>query len=388
MPIFRYKGYHTGGKAASGTLEAEGLKDAISKVKALGLHPKSVEPRVKKRRWHSVRKSSVSRLPAVTRQLSVMLQSGVPLTEALRALSDESRGYWQDVLVDIREKVASGASLSRAMEGFEDKNFPNFYTNMVAAGEESGTLERVLERLADFLEKQEMIKEKIKTATYYPVFMAAVGLVVLAFIFTFVVPKIVRIFEDTEAALPLATVILITLSNLFVNYWWLILGAAIIMVLGARKVKKRYRRLVDRWLLRLFSSLYLSRFARNLGFLLGGGLPVLHALELAGRASGNRYLEDVVRASTLRVSEGSSISSALSGLPPVLLQLIATGEKSGRLPDVLDQAADAYEGEFERKVQKALALLEPTMILLMGLIVGFIVFAVLLPMFQLNQLVQ
>jgi general secretion pathway protein F len=388
MPIFRYKGYSTGGKAASGTLEAEGLKNAISKVKALGLHPKSVEPGVKKQRWDFVRKSSASRLPAITRQLSVMLRSGVPLTEALRALSDERRGYWHDVLVDIREKVASGASLSRAMEGFEEKNFPEFYTNMVAAGEESGTLEGVLERLAQFLERQEAVKEKIKTATYYPVFMAAVGMVVLAFIFTFVVPKIVRIFEDTEAALPLATVVLINISNLFVNYWWLLLGAAALAVMGARKGRVRYKRLFDKGLLQLFGSLYLSRFARNLGFLLGGGLPVLHALELAGRASGNRHLEAVVRDSTLRVSEGSSISSALAGLPPVLLQLIATGERSGRLPEILDQAADAYEGDFDRKVQRALALLEPAMILLMGLVVGFIVFAVLLPMFQLNQLVQ
>jgi general secretion pathway protein F len=388
MPIFRYKGYGTGGKAKAGTIEADGIKDAISKVKALGLHPRSVKQGAKKQRWPLVRGSNGARLPAITRQLSVMLRSGVPLAEALRALSDENRGNWHDALVDIREKVVAGSSLARAMEGLQDKKVPEFYTNMIAAGEESGTLEGVLERLADFLEKQEMIKEKIKTATYYPVFMASVGMVVLAFIFTFVVPKIVRIFEDTEAALPLATVILINISNLFVNYWWLILGAAVLIVLGARKARERYGRLFDKWMLRLFGSLYLSRFARNLGFLLGGGLPVLHALELAGRASGNRHLEAVVRDSSLRVSEGSSISSALSGLPPVLIQLIATGEKSGRLPEVLDQAADAYEGEFERKVQKALTLLEPTMILLMGLIVGFIVFAVLLPMFQLNQLVK
>jgi general secretion pathway protein F len=386
MPIFRYKGYGNGGKEAAGTIEADGLKDAALKVRDMGLHPRLIEPYAQRRRAGLLRRSQGGSLPALTRQLSVLLRSGVPLAEALRALSEESGGQWRGMLVDIKERVIAGASLSRAMKDYEG-TFPDFYTSLVTAGEESGTLDTVLGRLADYLESIAEAKEKIRTAMVYPLFMAGVSVVVLAFIFTFVVPKIVKIFEDTQSALPLATVVLIGISNVFVNYWWLLAGAALAVVAGGRAAARKYRKAVHRGLFRLLGGLYLARFSRTLGFLLKGGLPMLQSLELAGKASGNLYMEEVAVESALSVSEGTRLSSALSGLPPVLLQLIATGERSGTLPDVLGQAAGAYEAEFDRRVGKGLALLEPVMILLMGLVVGFIVFAVLLPMFELNQLI-
>lgn len=389
MPIFRYRGYRSGGSEAAGTIEADGLKDALSKVRELGFYPKTIE-RVsgKKRARLSLRRDETGRLPEVTRQLSVLIRSGVPLVEALRALSEESKGYWKDTLVAVRERVMSGASLSRAMEDYE-KTFPEFYRNMVQSGEASGTLDRVLERLSDFLEHQNEVREKVKAAMVYPIFMASVGIVVLSFIFTFVVPKIVKIFEDSHNALPLMTHILIWVSNAFVHYWWLLLAGAIGLLLGGRKLTEKKRALIDRALVRLpFQGLYYSRFTRTLGFLLDGGLPMLRALELAGKSTGNAYLQRKVKEAEMKVSEGARLSSSLEGLPPVLLQLIATGEKSGQLSDILGRAADAYDTEFDRKVQKALSLLEPSMILLMGVVVGFIVLAVLLPMFQLNQLIK
>jgi general secretion pathway protein F len=263
---------------------------------------------------------------------------------------------------------------------------------MVAAGEQSGTLDRVLTRVADFLEKQASIQSKLRAAMVYPIFMACVGFIVMSFLFTFVVPKIVKIFENSKSALPFITVVLIKVSNLFVNYWWLIIIFGIAFVITIRRFRERHGRYLDALKLRLpgsvLQSLYFGRFARTLGFLLGGGLPMLRALELSAKSTGNVVIAEKIRAAAKSVAEGARLSASLEGFPPVLLQLIATGEKSGSLVEVLNKTADSYEEDFERRVQKALALLEPSMILLMGLVVGFIVLAVLLPMFQLNQLVK
>jgi general secretion pathway protein F len=387
MPVFKYRGYGAGGGKAAGVVEAEGLRDAVLKVKALGLHPKDVREQTEGRRFGLRRDADAGRLALVTRQLSVLLCSDVPLVEALRALGEESGGRWRSVLLGIRERVTEGASLSRAMSDYGGV-FPEYYRSMVTAGERSGTLDGVLESLSDFLEGQTAIKEKVKAAMLYPMFMLCVGGVVLAFLFVFVVPKIVVIFEDTKTALPLATAVLIGLSNFFVDYWWLMLTGLAALAFGGRRLAKRHKRLIDRGLMRVFEGLYLSRFSMTLSFLLDGGLPMLKALELAGRTSGNSHLSGMVKDASVMVSEGTSLSSSLTGLPPVLLELISTGEKSGRLTEVLKRAAASYEAAFDRKVQKALTLLEPAMILLMGIVVGYIVFAVLLPLFQLNQLIK
>ena len=391
MPIFYYKGYRSDGSQAAGTLEADGVQDAIAAIKARGIYPKDVGAfHHKEQRWFS-RKYDATLLPYITRQLSTLLSSGVPLIDALRSLSDENRGFWKGVLVGIRENVAAGASLSRALEA-HPKLFPEFYINMVAAGEQSGALDRVLIRVADFLEKQASIQSKLRAAMIYPVFMASVGFVVMSFLFTFVVPKIVKIFENSKSALPFITVVLIKISNLFVNYWWLLIILAVALVAAMKRLRERHGRYLDAVKLKLpgnvLQSLYFGRFARTLGFLLGGGLPMLKSLELSAKSTGNIVIEERIRQAAKGVAEGARLSTSLEGFPPVLLQLIATGEKSGSLVEVLDKTADSYEEDFERRVQKALALLEPSMILLMGLVVGFIVLAVLLPMFQLNQLVK
>jgi general secretion pathway protein F len=229
-------------------------------------------------------------------------------------------------------------------------------------------------------------------ALIYPAFMMSVGFVVMTFLFTFVVPKIVKMFENTRSALPFITVVLIKTSNLFVNYWWALVIVAAAAVYAARRLREKRRDSIDRLKLKLpgnvLQSLYYGRFARTLGFLLSGGLPVLRALELSARSVGNAFLEGRILDAAKRVAEGARMSASLEGFPSVLLQLISTGEKSGTLIEILSKAADSYEGEFDRGVRKSLSLLEPVMILVMGLIVGFIVLAVLLPMFQLNQLVK
>jgi len=391
MPIFQYSGYRTDGSEVAGTIEANSQKDAVLRLRESGLFPKKVRETVYGGKLGLFRRTDVNFLPSVTRQLSTLLSSGVTLMEALNAIADENSGFWKNLLVSIKEKVAAGASFSKVLEEY-NSIFPEFYVNMVAAGETSGTLDKVLGRLADFLETQSNLKAKVRTSMVYPVFMICVGFIVLSFLFTFVIPKITKIFKDTESALPFLTVALIWISDIFQHYWWILIGMLLGGIIGLKKVKEKNRLLIDQMVMRvpgkIIQSLYFARFTRTLGFLLEGGLPVLRALELSAKAIGNAMLQNRVIDAAQKVAEGSRLSAALEGFPPVLLQLISTGERSGQLVGILQNAADSYEEEFSRRVQKALAFLEPAMILAMGALVGLIVLAVLLPIFQLNQLIK
>ncbi len=391
MPIFQYKGYRTDGSEAAGSIEANSLKDAVLRLKDSGLYPKDVTEAAYKDSKGLFRRPDISLLPSTTRQLSTLLSSGVPLMDALNSLSEENKGYWKNMLVNIKENVAGGSSLSKALEEYGNI-FPAFYVNMVAAGEASGNLDKVLSRMSGFLEAQENLKSKVRASMIYPFFMICVGFIVLSFLFAFVIPKITRIFKDTATALPFITVILITISDIFQRYWWLLIGLLLGGITGFKKMREKNRVFLDKLILRLpgniLQSLYYGRFARTLGFLLEGGLPVLRALELSAKSIGNQVLEMKVMEAGKHVAEGARLSASLEGFPPVLLQLISTGERSGQLIEILKNAADSYEEEFSRRVQKALSLLEPAMVLLMGFIVGLIVLAVLLPIFQLNQLVK
>lgn len=391
MPIFQYSGYRTDGSEVAGSIEANSQKDAVLRLQESGLYPKKVREAVYREKAGLFRKTDANFLPSVTRQLSTLLSSGVTLMEALTAIADENTGFWKNLLITIKERVAAGASFSKALEEC-DHIFPEFYVNMVAAGETSGTLDKVLDRLAAFLETETSLKSKVRTSMVYPVFMICVGFIVLSFLFTFVIPKITKIFKDTESALPLLTVVLIAISDIFQHYWWLLIGLLLSGIFGFRKLREKNRPLIDRVILRLpgkiMQSLYYARFTRTLGFLLEGGLPVLRALELSAKSIGNTMLQRRVIEATQRVAEGARLSASLEGFPPVLLQLISTGERSGQLVGILKNAADSYEEEFSRRVQKTLAFMEPAMILIMGFIVGLIVLAVLLPIFQLNQLIK
>jgi general secretion pathway protein F len=391
MPIFQYRGYRTDGSEVAGTIEANSLKDAVLRLKDSGLYPKNVKEAVYRKKPGIFQRSDVSRLPSVTRQLSTLLSSGVTLMESFKSLSEENKGFWKNILIDIKEKVAGGSSFSKAIDGYRDI-FPEYYVNMVAAGEVSGNLDKVLGQLSNFLESQDELRAKVRMSMIYPVFMICVGFIVLSFLFTFVIPRITKVFEDTQSALPLITLILITISNFFQHYWWLIIGVLLAGMFGLKKLREKKREFIDRLILHLpgniLQSLYFARFTRILSFLLEGGLPVLRSLELSAKSIGNKVLEKKVIEAGKKVAEGARLSTSLEGFPPVLLQLISTGERSGKLIEVLKNAAHSYEEEFSRRVQKSLSLLEPSMILLMGLIVGFIVLAVLLPIFQLNQLIK
>ncbi|MBF0564922.1 MAG: type II secretion system F family protein [Nitrospirae bacterium] len=416
MPTFQYSGYTPDGSRDSGTLEADSVNDCIRILKLKKIYPKEVrregeasddpmstgigaatrngaDTATRKGNGASLRRgfsnSGQQGVSVMTRQLSILMSAGVPLVDAVKTLTSQQKGRLRGVLVRLRERLAAGASLSRAMEDFPDI-FPEFYVNMVGAGEAGGSLDVVLENLADFLETQEELKSSVRAATVYPAIMLSVAALVLVFVFVFVVPKITRIFEESSRALPFVTVVLIWISKLFQHYWWALGIAAIAAYSLLKNLIMRHPVYVGLLLNRvpLLNALYLSRFLRMAGFLLSSGVPVLKTMRLASKTIGNRYLEEHIVAAEANVAEGMPLSTALSVLPPVVMQIVATGEKTGTLPKMLLKAATAFENDFQRGVKKGLTMLEPMMVLIMGLIVGFIVFSVLLPIFELNQIIK
>lgn len=391
MPVFKYTGYDQSGSETNGIIEADGQKDAALKVKSKGIFPKEITEASASKKRVIFKKAPPLILPVITRSLSTLLSSGVPLIDSIASISAEQKGDWRNMLTDIRESLAGGSSLARAMQAYPSI-FPDFYTGMVEAGENSGKLTDVLLKLADYLESETSIKNRVKTALIYPAFMTCISILIIVFLFTFVIPKITSIFEGTSATLPFVTIVLIWISDILQSFWWLLLA----LIAGAsflfRKLKETKKELIDSILLRdpsgILMGLYMLRFSMTMGFLLSGGLPILYAMQLASKATGNVVLENRIMAAQNLVSQGAKLSTSLEGFPPTLLQIIATGEQTGTLPEVLKRTADTYEAEFDRKLQRAIGLLEPSIILLMGLMVLFIVLAVLLPIFDLNQMMQ
>ncbi|HDZ83692.1 MAG TPA: type II secretion system protein GspF, partial [Nitrospirae bacterium] len=284
-----------------------------------------------------------------------------------------------------------GATLARATQSYP-LIFPDYYTSMVSAGENSGRLPEVLSKLSDFLETQTSVKNKVQNALIYPIFMTGVSIIIISLLFTFVVPKITSLFEKTSASLPMITVILIWVSMVFQKFWWLLLLFAAGAVSFYRWLRKTKQEVIDSILLKLpfgvMQSLYTARFAMTMSFLLSGGIKILKALQLTSKVTGNAVLENRILSARELISQGAKLSASLEGFPPTFLQIISTGEKSGQLAEVLDKACRSYEADFDKKLQRLTSLLEPVLILFMALIVGFIVIAVLLPIFELNQLIR
>jgi general secretion pathway protein F len=391
MPVFKYKGYDQAGSLTEGVIEADGQRDAVLKIKTKGIFPKEIEEALSGRKKILSKKPSQLVLSSVTRRLSILVSSGVPLMDAISAISAEHKGEWRNILTGIKDRLAGGSTLARAMEAHPEV-FSESYTGMIAAGESSGKLTDVLLKLADFLEKEITIKNKVKTALVYPSFMACVSILIVVFLFIFVIPKITKIFEDTSVSLPFITIMLIWISTFFKNFWWVLLLCAGGMAALYKNIRETKKELIDALLLKeplgILMELYMLRFSMTIGFLLSGGLHILNAMQLAAKSIGNAVLEKKVIEAKEKVSQGASLSVSLEGFPPTLLQIISTGEKTGKLAEVLMKTSESYEAEFDRKLQGAISLLEPVLILTMGLVVGFIVVSVLLPIFEMNQIMN
>ncbi len=391
MAIYKYTGYDKQGAASEGSIDADSQRDAALKIRTKGILPTDISETAAAGRKSILRRFSPLTLADITRRMSILMSAGVPLIEAISALANEQKGDWKNLLIDIKDRLAGGSSFARALSA-HTTIFPDFYTGMIAAGETSGKLSDVLVRLADFLEKEIEIRNRIRTALVYPAFMACVSTGIILFLFTFVIPKITKIFEESSAALPVSTIILLWISTFMKKFWWLV---AIFVTGASFMFKKLYhskREFFDALLLReptgIMMGLYMLRFTLTMGFLLSGGLPIMPSMKLTSRATGNVVLEKRILAAENLVSQGAALSSSLEGFPPTLTQIISTGEKTGSLPIVLEKTAASYEAEFDRKLQRLISILEPSLILIMGLVVGFIVVSVLMPIFEINEMMK
>ena len=400
MPTYRYSAFNQAGGEVSGVLDAGTENEARLQLKQKGLYAKEIAPAGESGGKGLFRsRVSVPDLSLATRRLATLLGSAVPVYEAIATLwEQESPGELKRVLGRVRDRLAEGQGLAQSLAA-EPSVFSESYVGMVAAGEASGALEVVLERLAEFQEDQAEVRSRVTTALAYPILMVLVGGAVMLFLLAFVVPKIITVFQESKAALPFITVVLIKLSTLVREGWWLLLLIGIGLFAGSKRLAMREDLLQtrDRLLLKLplvgplWQRLILSRFAKVLGLLLASGVPIIKAMEITGEAVVNRQYRGFLADARETLIQGGSLSSALKVsplFPPLLTHMTAVGEKSGELDRMLIKAGEAFEKEFNASVTRSMALLEPLLVLGMGLCVGFVVLAVLLPIFQLNQLVK
>jgi general secretion pathway protein F len=401
MPVYEYKGVSAGGRNVSGVLDGESLKTVRAKLKRDGVVVLEIHEggalRAVRARQLSFRAGGVrtGELANATRQLATLVSSGLPLMEALNVLVEQEEGSaLKTALSSVRDAVREGSSLADALKR-SPRTFSQLYVNMVAAGEVSGTLEITLDRLADFLEEQVRFRGKLTAALAYPALMTLIGMGVLFFLFTFVLPRVVGMFEETRQQLPFITLALLEVVAVLSSYWWLIL-----LALGcAGYYFRRYaataegKQRLDAWLLRmpvfgtLIRMIAVSRFTRTLGTLLESGVPALTALDIVQSVIGNTVLAEAVRKARENVREGESIADPLrrSGLfPPVVVQMVAVGEKSGELEKMLLKVSDSFDRSVESRIAALMSLLEPAIILVMGVIIGTIVIAILLPILQMS----
>ncbi|MBI1821535.1 MAG: type II secretion system inner membrane protein GspF [Nitrospirae bacterium] len=410
--IYEYKGLTAGGREASGMIDAENAKAARIRLKTQGIFPTEVhegsaENEVKPE--EGALESSFSRrlfdnisrqeIALMTRQMSTLIAAGLSLMEALEALTEQTeKSLLKKMISGIREKIKEGNPLSRAL-ALHPRYFSPLYIQMIRAGEASGTLARMLNRLAEFLEHQSRLRSKIISALAYPVLMVAVSLSVLVAMITFVIPRVVVIFEDMHQALPLPTRLLIGLSDLIRNQGWILLILMGVLFYFFRRFIQtdNGRRRFDGWILRLpvvggmVKRVSFSRFSKTLETLLAGGVSLLSALDIVKTLVHNKVLEEAIGAVRENVKEGQSIAGPLrrSGLfPPLMIHMIAVGEKSGELELMLGKVAETYDYELEAVVGALTALLSPLLILGMGLVILFIVLSILLPIFQMSSIVR
>ncbi len=402
MPVYEYKGVTVHGKKVSGFQDGESLKSVRIKLKKDGIVVLDIHEggAIRAGASREFRLGSgrvrLGDLANTTRQLATLLSSGLPLMDALTVLVDqeESAGL-KTALSSVRDAVREGASLADALRA-NPKAFSQLYVNMVSAGEASGTLEITLDRLADFLDEQVRFRGRFASALAYPALMTVIGVGVLFFLFSFVLPRVVGMFEDMKQQLPFITVALLWLVKFLSSFWW-----AILMVLGvAAYYLRRYLRTpagkawLDARLLRfpvfgnLIRMIAVSRFTRTLGTLLQSGVPALTALDIVKSVIGNTILADAVHKARENVREGESIAEPLrrSGLfPPVVVQMVSVGEKSGELEKMLLKISDSFDRTVDTRITALMSLLEPVIILVMGLVVGFIVIAIMLPILQMSS---
>jgi general secretion pathway protein F len=406
VPAFRYEAVDSLGATRKGVVNADSARAARSDLRTQGLVPIAVdaiasqldESGQTRRRGLGDRLSTVE-LSLFTRQLASLLEASLPLEQAFTALLEQAeRSYVRDLIASIRSEIMAGASLSDALAQ-HPRDFADIYRALVASGEQIGQLSRVLSRLADYIERRNSLVQKVRLAFTYPAIVTVVAFAIVIFLLTYVVPQIVSVFANTKQKLPLLTVIMLGISD-FVRSYGLIVAAVVVALFYAWRtalknpdVKLRWHR----WLLtapmygKFERSLNTARFASTLAITTGSGVPILRALQTSRDTLSNVAMRAKVEEAAASVREGVGLARALSAhkhFPPMLIHMIRAGEVTGELPAMLDRAANAQEQDLERRALTIAGLLEPALILAMGVVVLLIVLAVLMPIIEINQLVR
>jgi type IV pilus assembly protein PilC len=400
MPTFLWKGKTAGGETTAGELVAENRSQLVQMLRKRRISVVNVREKPKGLSLPLLNRKSVStkEMAIFTRQFATMIDAGLPLVQCLDTIAKQSENkYLKEVLVQVTQDVEAGSTLSDALRK-QPKVFNNLYTNMVEAGEAGGALDDILERLAVHIEKAEALRRKVKGALTYPLVVAGVAILASVFMLVFIIPTFARMFSDFGAALPLPTRIVLGISYVLRTYWWA-LGAGIVgAVFG---VKRFYstpagKRKIDAFLLKspIFGSLLrktaVARFTRTLGTLISSGVPILTGLEITAETAGNEVVKSAVLATKAGIKDGDTIAKPLRAtgvFPPMVVQMVAVGEETGSLDEMLSKIADFYESEVDTAVDSLTSILEPLMIVLMGVLVGGMVVAMYLPMFKLVSVI-
>jgi len=403
MAVFEYEAMAKTGKAVRGIIDADTAAAARRKLREQALYPTRLEETAGKTSARGKEESSLGLgrishrdIAIMTRQLAVLLQAGMPLVEALGALLEQtSNPRLRKTIYEVRDRVNEGVTLADSL-AVHRRVFSELYVNMVRAGEASGALEGVLLRLADIMERQVRLKNKIASMLAYPILMALVGTGIITFMMGFIVPKIVQIFEKQQRELPAVTTIMITTCT-FIREWWILILIGIVggFVLWRIWVSRpEGRRRWDGLKLRMpvFGALYVkmisARFARTLGTMLQSGLIMMTALDVVKSVVENKVVENSMDDVKSGVRRGRDLTVPLreTGLfPPMLIHMVELGQRSGELENMLIRVADTYDEDIEMTVNGIVSLLEPLMIVVMGVVVGFLVFSILLPIFDMSS---
>jgi general secretion pathway protein F len=408
MPVYEYQALDRAGRNKTGIVDADSPMAARQKLRGSGVFPVALKETSSTLREKAAGHPSLStffkrikpgEISAVTRQLAILLGAGITLVASLDALiSQVPNPLLKKLLAEIKESVNEGNSLAVSLSR-HPKVFSEIYVNMVKAGEESGSLDLVLHRLAELTEHQQALRGRLRAALAYPVFMLFIGILVLFFLITFIVPNITKIFDEMHQILPLPTLMLIGASNFLKSFWWLVAGGVVAVLFLIRRFIRtpQGRRLWD--IIKLGAPLIgslnsksaMARFSRTLGSLLQNGVPLLSALGIVRNIVNNTRIAEAVDDAIEDIQSGRGLAASLSKsrwFPPIAIQMISAGEQSGEIEAMLNKIADIFEGEVESQALAMTSMLEPVMILAMGVTVGFIVISILLPIFEMNQMIR
>ncbi len=404
MGAFEFVALDQKGKESKGLVEGDTPKHVRQILRERQLLPISVNEVAKKesRRQGSIsirRGLSASDLALLTRQLATLAQSGLPLEESLLAVSQQNENpRTQSILMGVRSRVMEGHSLAAGLADFPQA-FPELYRATVAAGEQSGHLDAVLERLAEFTENRQQLQQQVRNALIYPIALIVTAVGIISFMLAYVVPKVVYIFENYNQELPLLTRIMIASSDFIRGYWFFLILAIVGSIFGLRYLlkkdgpKRKYHHLLLRLpiISKLTRGINTARFTQTLSILAGAGVPILESLHIASQVVVNLPMREAVEEASLRIREGAMISRSLANsklFPPMTTHLIASGEASGKLEEMLAHAAKNQEREVNGLIATLLGIMQPLMVIIMAAIVLLIVLAILLPIFEINNLIR